>query len=456
MEKKLLATRKIQVSIYKFQELRLPELAAYKTEDLQAETDDGVIQPLKEAHRPPNYIVTFNKPIDSLINLSFYLLINKEEPAEEIPEKTEEKAPPEPDLKIVEPEPVVEIVPVKKRVPFYNPLQLLQAGRQKKSELNQAAIAAIRDKDISIKNLEGKSILTFDSTDCWARGQGMIQKAVQLEYQLNTPLHRFYDRISGQGDGVIIAAAIAAGIDFDTLSGWWNTDWKKVHSPHIGQKFVRSVVSLVRTHQSGYNAKQARTALRKLFTKTKSDLLLKNTLTELQITVIQADLNISTHYSFEAGYLELYIAVEDSAVTKVGYNQGASIKGEAIFLGAVEKNDVLGFLLADNNKNMILHSIGAPGRINPVRAKKLDKKGHAAMTSVVRRSNHFVYNKRVEGVISKLTENGFKIDYLRLECKAIDSVVANDTSDQAMRAGIESGSGTINNLPQGGKNEKIA
>ena len=81
---------------------------------------------------------------------------------------------------------------------------------------------------------------------------------------------------------------------------------------------------------------------------------------------------------------------------------------------------------------------------------------HAAMTRVVRSSNHFVYNKRVEGVIRKLTENGFKIEYLRLECKAIDSVVANDTSDAAMRAGIESGSGNINNLPQGGKNERIA
>jgi len=43
-----------------------------------------------------------------------------------------------------------------------------------------------------------------------------------------------------------------------------------------------------------------------------------------------------------------------------------------------------------------------------------------------------------------------------MECEAIDAVVANDTSDQAMRLGIESGSGNINNLPQGGKNERIA
>ena len=455
MNKKLLVTKRIQVPIYKFQEIRLPELVAYKTEELQAETDDGVIQPLKAAHRPPNYVVTFNKPIDSLINLSFYLLLDKEEKVKEIPEKTKKEEPPKPDLKIVE---VVETipVPVKKRIPFYKVLQLRQAGRQEKSELNQAGIAKIRDKDISIKNLEGKAILTFDSTGCLPRGLGMIQKAAQLQHQLNTPLYRFYDRISGQGEGAIIAASIAAGIDFNTLLKWWMSEWKKVHSPHIGKKIARWGVRLISTHQSGYNAKEARKALRKLFTKAKTDLLLKNTLTELQITVIQADLNISTHYSFEASDLELYIGVEDSAITKVGYNQGATIKGEAIFLGAVEKNDVLGFLLADNNKNMILHSIGAPARINPVRAKKLSKKGHAAMTSMLRRSNHFVYNKRVEGVIAKLTENGFKIDYLRLECNAIDSVVANDTSDQAMRAGIASGDGTINHLPQGGKNEKIA
>ena len=157
-------------------------------------------------------------------------------------------------------------------------------------------------------------------------------------------------------------------------------------------------------------------------------------------------MKISTHYSQANPEMELYTAVEDSAVTKVHYNQKETIKGEAVFLGAIEKNDVLGLALSNDNKKMRLTSIGAPVRVNPPAARRLVKLGHAADKIALQSSSHFIYEKRITQLIKKLSEAGYQIYYLRLDCAPIDGVVSNDVSETAMRAGIESGSGQIEHI----------
>jgi len=422
----------------------------YDVKKIQAETPDGVRQNLTHALKPPNYILKYNSPINSVIQVGFYLLLEgeKEEKKSEIKKET----PPPPKLELVPKKPDVP----KKRLPVFG---LLQKRQETRVALNQGKIDALRNQEISYRNINGKRILTFDYTGCWARGLGMISKAMQLEHQLDREIYRYYDIITGQGDGAIIAAAISVGIDYKTLTDWWINDWRKIHSPGFVSKVARSVVSKFKPYQSGYNAKKATAALRKLFTRSKADLRMKDVLTALQITVMQADMKISVHYSGGNQDMEIYTAVEDSAITKVGYSQRETIKGESVFLGAVEKNDVLSFCLSPDNKNMSITSIGTPVRINPEGAKTLNKEGSGATVKATRTASHFVYDKRVEATIAKLKEADYKIKYLRLECEPIDWIVANDTSDEARIAGINSGSGQIDNLNITGEkngNERIA
>lgn len=427
---------KIQIPDFGFQELAVPELAGKDLSLIWAETEDGVRHTLKPTHRNDIVTITFHSQKKrAVVEVSFFEMNAETNQPDIKPVLVEKK----PELKTNQ-------GGVKKfKKPFFKGLQKRQINR---IELNKEEIKNIRQADLSHKNLAGQNVLTFDFTGCWARGLGMIQKAKQLHFQLKKPLHDCFDRIAGQGDGAIIAGAVAAGIDLDRLGEWWISDWRKVHSPGTIKKIQRWAKTKVQPNQSGYDAKQARTALRKLFVKTSADLRLKDVLCDLQITVIQADMKISTHYSQKNPEMELYTAVEDSAVTKIHYNQKETIKGEAVFLGAIEKNDVLGLALSGDNKKMRLTSIGAPVRINPPAGRQLVKLGHAADKVALQSSSHFIYEKRITQLIKKLSEAGYQIYYLRLDCAPIDGVVSNDVSEMAMRAGIESGSGKITHVKE--------
>lgn len=430
----LLRQINLPVPDFGYKEFYAPEFRNVPLNQIVAATDDSRQHTIRKTQKPDYYYLTFNKMPPGTKHLVFFW---KLDPGEVFGQnqKTQEN-------KVIEikPEPVPESKPKRSVIPFFAKLQKKQADRK---SLNQAQIAEIREKNLSHPGLEGKKILTFDATYCWARWLGMLQKAKQLHYELKKPLHEHFDRIAGQGDGAIIAAALAAGIDLDKVAQWGINDWRKVHNPGFGSKLLRWSASKIKPAESGYNAKQARKALRKLFVKTSSDLRMKDVLTELQITVVQGDMNVSTHYSFQNPEMELWTAVEDSAVTKMHYNQKETVKGEAIFLGAIEKNDALGLALSENNKNLSITSIGAPVRVNPPAAKGLSKLGHASDKTTSQAAGHFFYLKRVEQLIKKLSEAGFNIQYSRLECLPIDHVVKDDTSEAAMQAGIESGSGRI-------------
>jgi hypothetical protein len=435
MAKILLKKIKIQIPDFGFQELAVPELAGKDLSLIWAQTADGIRHTLKSTHRNDTVNITFHQQKKrAVVEVSFFEMNNVENNTAKIKPVLVKK---EPALKINQ-------GGVKKfKKPFFKGLQERQSNR---IELNKEEIKSIREADLSHKKLAGQNVLTFDFTGCWARGLGMIQKAKQLQFQLKKPLHDCFDRVAGQGDGAIIAGAVAAGINLERLGEWWITDWRKVHGPGTIKKLQRWAQTKIQPNQSGYDAKQARAALRKLFVKTSADLRLKDVLCDLQITVIQADMKISTHYSQTNPDMELYTAVEDSAITKIHYNQKETIKGEAVFLGAIEKNDVLGLALSDDNKKMRLTSIGAPVRVNPPAGRQLAKLGHAGDKVALQSSSHFIYEKRIKQLIKKLSEAGYQIYYLRLDCAAIDGVVSNDVSEMAMRAGIESGSGQITHI----------
>jgi len=432
MNKQFLFKVKAHVPPWRFREMVIPQLEGCDLSEVSCETPDEMIHKIEPGQVESRYKITFNnqKP-DATVELSFY-----------------QRGAEQPEIRVKEISRVSQNSPVsaspakpKKSFPFF---KILQDRRENQIQLNHDKIKAIRETDLSFFNLEGKKVLTFDFTGCWARALGMIQKAIQLQHQFKKPLHEIYDRITGQGDGAIIAAAIAAGIDLDRLAAWWVSDWKKVHSPGLLKGALRWSVKIVKRNESGYNAKQARAALQKLFVKTSADLRMKDVLTELQITVIQADMKVSTHHSDLNPDMELWTAVEDSAITKIHFNQKQTVKGEAAFLGAIEKNDVLGLLASPDNKNLQITSIGVPVRINPPAALKYTKTGHAGDKIALQAAGHFLYEKRVKQIIEKLIEAGCKFSYLRLDCDPLDGLVSNDTSATAQNAGIESGSGKIN------------
>ena len=419
------------------QELKIPELRHQDLSSIQVQTDKGLVPQIKPSRREHNFTVVFDKDLaGKIVTLQFLKMGDQSQ--QEVKAKKTLSLP-------------VQIKPEKKEKPKKKGVfSLLQKKQIERKELKQARIDEIRHKNISHPDLKGQRILTFDYTGCWSRSLGMIQKAVQLEAALKIPLHQYYDIITGQGDGAIIAAAVAANISFDRLAEWWTNDWKKVHSPNILQKSGRMIVSKVKPNISGYSAGKARKALKKLFSKASgASMRMQDTLTKLQITVIQADMNIHTHYSDKTPDMELWAVVEDTAITKIHYSQGETIKGEAVFLGAIEKNDVLGLALSENNHDMSITSIGIPTRIHPQTARQLTKAGHAADKVALQNAGHFVDEKRIIQLIKKLNKEGNRIQYHRLECKALDDIVRNSTDDRAMQAGLDSGSGQIFNIWRG-------
>jgi hypothetical protein len=432
MEKTLLKRLKRQVPDFGYLEIHLPEAAGKKLTDLAAETPDGTRHKLWENSRKDYINLSFRgqRP-QNTVEIDFYLL-NTGGPPQTAPAQ----------IPVVKATPPPEKPKKGRKIPFFSGLQHKQAER---AALNLAEIKSIRETDLSCPNLSNQNVLTFDAAYCWARAWGMIQKAQQLQFQLGKPLYKCYDRICGQGDGAILAAAVAAGISFDRIGAWWSKEWRKVHNPNLLKATQRWLVSKAKPSQSGYDAKQARKALRILFQKNGADMRMKDVQTELQVMVMQADLKVTFHYSPENPDIELWTVVEDSAITKMHYNQKETISGGAIFLGAIEKNDALGLALSSGNTNLSILSIGTPVRVNPQTAKKFSKLGHAGDKINLQNGGFFLHEKRTEQLVEKLNGVGYQIVYRRLECASMDGIVSNDTSDLAKSVGIESGSGQIIN-----------
>jgi hypothetical protein len=433
MNKRLITTiNNVEVPSYPTRDYSIPKLDGIDLTKVVVIAPNGEVQSISHSNRPGLYTIRFvGQLTNAVISLQVFVYeeaVDSEDILQPGSEKEELEVPPE--------------APIKKRKSLLKELQKKQAERMaaKRERIKKA-------EGLKPKGLANLKVLTFDQTNCWARALGMLQKAKQLEYEIGKPLCSYYDRITGLGDGAIIAAAIAANLSMQDLGEWWTTEWRKVHTPGTVQGMVRTLGSFVRSNESGFNAKAARKALKKLFANGNVPMRMRDVATELHITVIQADLNTSTHQSNKHPDIELWAVCEDTAITKFSYNQKQTIKGEAIFLDFAEKNDVLGMAVAQNNEGLKLTSIGAPVRIHPESAKKLVKLGHGADKVAARDANQLVFNKRVEQVIEKLKSANHKIHYHRLECEPIDSIVLNSTVDNAMKLGIESGAGNIE-LPE--------
>lgn len=427
MERRLVtAINNVSVPIYPTRDYSIPQLDGIDLAKVEVVAPNGEIQGITATSYPGRYTIRFLGQItNAVISLQIYEMTDSKA-VEPVPEP------------LPEPEPEVpQAAPLKEKKRLLKELQRKQAERiaMKKAEIKKAA-------GLKPKGLANMKILTFDQTNCWARALGMIQIAKQLEHEIGMPLYRYYDRITGVGDGAIIAAAIAAN-RLNELGGWWTKEWRDVHTPSTVQGLMRTATSFIKPNETGYSARAARKALKKLFANGNVPLRMRDVATELHVTIIQADLNTSTHKSDEHPNIELWAVCEDTAVTKFSYNQKQTIKGEAIFLEFAEKNGVLGMAVAENNDNLQITSIGAPVRLNPESSKKLAKLGHGADKIAARDANQFVYAERVEQVIEKLKAASQKIHYHRLECKPIDSVVLNSTTDNAMKLGIESGAGKL-------------
>jgi hypothetical protein len=299
----------------------------------------------------------------------------------------------------------------------------------------------IKAEGLAFSQIDNKHVLAFDQTNCWNRGLGMIMKAAQLESQVGKPLHVFFHRITGQGNGAVIAAACACGIPFNTLVDWWRTDWRKAHTPNLWDTVKRQAVKFVRPQTHGYDAKKAKKSLNRLFRRNDQILTINKAKTELQINTILGDLLAVSFRSWEETHAKLTIAdaVIDSSITRFDYDGKNTVKGKPPFLGEIEKNDSLGLLL-DGNASTKITQIGAPVRLDPKNAKSLSKSDQAGMKVTSRDKTQFIYLQRVKKLVKKLNH----AHYLRLECSPIDDIVLNSTTERAMQSGQQSGEGYIN------------
>jgi len=431
MERNLLTETRCQVSNFGFQSLILPGLKGRGLGDVVSITDDDTIHGLIHIKNDEYKIYWKFKPPqpNNFVTLSTY------EEVDEIPQP-EEKTDEEPELLSI-PD-VVPPSPVTYKSRFADIL-----GRQKKRIELYNSVRKIRSQTLAHPDLSGSRVLTFDNAGSWAGALGMIQKARQLRFELKAPLHEYYSRITGQGDGANIAAALAVGISIDRLNEWWLTDWREVHTPGVLRSFQRMVVKRVKRNLTGFHAGQARKALQKLFMNGKVVLRMKDVQTELFISAIQADMSITQYYNKTHPEVELWTACEDAAVTKMIFAQKNTAEIGGVFLSPPEKNDSMGLLLSENIDEIEITSIGIPVKINSPAAAELYKLDAEADKVTQQNAAYFYYNKRISQIVRLAQKNNPLIRYHRLECQPIDSIVANDTSEAAEKAGTNSGYGKI-------------
>jgi hypothetical protein len=431
----LTVKRNQEVKRVGFNDITIPELRGVDLEKVVVVVN-GINQTILKTSSDSVYTIRWNGVTPpKRVDLHVYLLVEDNQVpvvAQEIPEP--------------EPEPVVKD---QVKLPKRSIVEKLTGGvfkkhQEKFKQLTEAKKDQIRSREaLNSPGLQNIKVLTFDQPACWARLVGMLQKAIQLESQIKIPLHEYYDRITGQGYGAIIAAAIAAGIPLKDIATWMTIDWRRAHTPATVNQLKRMVLKALKPNESGFDCKVAEKALKKLFTASEALIRMRDVRTQLQVNVIQGDLLISTHDSNRHPDMSLLEVVIDTAITRMNYNSKETVKGEAVFLGSVEKNDVLGLASSLNNDGLQITSIGAPVRVHTGSVKELNKSGHAAMKVMKRDATHHVFDGRVEQVLSKYKKLGAKIDHLRLECAPIDHIVLNSTTYDALQAGVKSGSGKI-------------
>lgn len=413
--------------------LRLPQLDRYKIEEIVCRSADGKYRELSRMGRRYQVNVIDLRGRES--DFEFYVFSD--------PEDLEVMKNPECHTALSDSVRNTEDPVSKGRL---NAVRGLRNRSAKQAEKQRSRKADINDPNrLLYEGLRGQRILTFGNPACWARGLGMINKANQLREQIGMDLHRYYTLVSGQGYGAILAAAISAGIDMNTLMTWWTNDFKKVHTPNIVQGMMRTVVKFLKPSESGFSHKQATKALRRLFSRGLAPLRLRDVQIELQIKVIFSDLKVGTYSSCceEQSDLTLAEIATDAAITRNDYNARSTIKGEPPFLGEVEKNDVLGFLVSPDGTQAQITCIDAPVRVDPENAGALERKSDTALKIIKQAQYQHIYQMRLGQVIDKLKVQGSDIKLMMLQCESLDHIVRNSTTRIAQKAGISSGTGKI-------------
>lgn len=431
MKVKLATIKGVEVPGNLRRDLKITSLDNKILENIIVCSEDGIQQQISATDIPGRYTIHFNglAPQTSTSLIIEEMVYQEEIAKAPVPKAEPPAMPPE--------EPVIDIPDI--------------APRKKIDLLKEKKRQRIKTKSLSIRSgaglrpsrLNGLRVLTFGDANCWARALGMAQKSYQLQYALGVPLIQYYDRITAQGDGAIIAAAIACGIDFDRYFDWYTNTWRAVFTPNPLIRMKRFTKRFFK-NEVGFDASQAEKAILKLFTQSGTLLRMKDTKIPLHITTMQADMEVTVFKSEKHDNLTIAEAVIDAAVTRLNFNQKSTIKDESLFLGAPDKNDSFRLLLSAQNQGLQVTSIDAPVRVDPEGAISLEKENSDALNVTMRNAQNHVSLFRARDLMKKLNEQGnADLNLHELYCKPIDHIVRNSTTQEALEAGRESGSGMI-------------
>ncbi len=415
--------------------LRLPQLNRFRVEEIVCYSGDGL--PRDICRLGGRYQVNAIGLKGQVTDLEFYIYC-------------QDQLPLSPNRNKIQTERRSYGLSERKRTISLSPFTRDTGNGQQKHELAQCRRQEINDlRNLYFSRLKNKRILTFGNPNCWARGLGLINKAYQLKEQIGMELHHYYNLVTGQGYGAIPAAAIAAGVDLSSLMHWWTEEFKKVHTPSFFNSVARTVVKFLNPAESGFNHKKAASALQKLYSKQSNPIRLCDLQTDLQFKVVFADLKIGTYSSSDEAQQDLTLAeiVVDAAITRNDFNSKSTIKCEPPFLGELEKNDLLGFLVSPEGDETEITCIDTPVRIDPENAPKLEKQGDIAFKFARQSLGQHVHQMRVRQVVEKLEGQGQTIKLLQLPCRSMDHIVRNSTTPIAQKTGIGSGAGKIE-LPE--------
>lgn len=281
-----------------------------------------------------------------------------------------------------------------------------------------------------------KTFLVIDHAD-WTRSIGILNILDQLQDLSGEPIYKKFDVITGVGYGANIACALGLGRSPNEILEWWLSDWKAVHNPNFFRKFMKGLERLFLQTPKLYSHKQAYRVLQRYYAHNHNPNFpywLNESKTQVQVTVMDAELDTHTHDSNANNSSEIAIAdvVADACLSRKNFDSKVTVKNQSLFQGAWAKNNVKQIISAEKTNNVRIISVGTPVRLQQY-GKHLNQATAEELLPVTIDTQHYLDSVEAEALAKKLGTS-----YLRLECKPIDEILPDSTTDFAIQTALES------------------
>ena len=246
------------------------------------------------------------------------------------------------------------------------------------------------------------------------------------QLQIQEKLEGDYSLYSGAGFGVIQAFWGALGRDTKDLAKWFVNDFRKAFHKGAVSSTSSVIASLVfDVDNKRFGIQKAKSALRKLFSDEKRDLLVRDCVSDVFIPVQDISGRIKVVNKQNYSNLPIYLAISASLFDPVFFKTKPQVEGLGVMTGDVAKNNDI-FMRA-TNPHINITSVGSPVRL-------FDKGG-----SLIKRDDLSLKVSDQKHTNELFMSSLIPAPYTRYQCNPIDECYQFATDQEAMSIALTSG-----------------